>query len=377
MKVLMVTPFYYPVLGGSETQIESLSLKLKKAGTPTDIMTFNLNEKGKPLPFKKIEEINGLKVIKIPAYYSLPSKLHHNKTNFMVNFIPRNFNQILDEYDIIHFHNETDLSFPFFSYNVKKPKIFHLRCLNVTYSIFKRNFVCRYMLKKAADVYIAQSNYVSRLLIELGIPSGRIKVIPNGIDIFKFKPGNYEKVENMLLYVGRIEEYKGLHVLLKSLEYVHERVQLVIIGPFVGESSYHKEVISLITKINEKALHKITYLGPKKPHEVLDFYRSASIVVVPSLSESFGNVVLEALACGTPVIASNVGGIPEIIRNWENGILVSPGDYAKLAEAIQFLLDNRDVRKKIGDKGRRLAVEKFSFESTVRKLLKVYNSLLN
>ncbi|MEM5866904.1 MAG: glycosyltransferase family 4 protein [Candidatus Aenigmatarchaeota archaeon] len=375
MKVLMVTPFYYPVLGGSETQIENLTLKLNEVGILTDILTLNIDKNGKPKPFWKTEIINGLKVIRTPAFNPFPSKLHHNKFNFMVNFIPRKFAHILDEYDVIHFHNETDLSFPVFSYAVRKPKVFHLRCLNVTYSIFKRNFLCRRLLKNIADIYIAQSAYVSHLLLDLGMPKSRIRIIPNGIDTSKFKPGNNERSENTLLYVGRIEEYKGLHILLRALEHVSSPVKLLIIGPLVGEPSYHRKVFDLIDKITKKTSHEVSYLGPKKPHEILKYYQTASIVVVPSLSESFGNVVLEALACETPVIASNIGAIPEIINNYESGILVPSGDHTELAEAIQFLLNDEDVRRKMGREGRRQTIERFSFESVVKKILDVYNEL--
>jgi len=377
MKVLMVTPFYYPILGGSETQIENLSLKFNEIGLPTDIITFNFNEAEQLMSFEKIEKINGLKVIRVPAFNILPSKLHHNKINFMVNLIPRKFTQIFEEYDILHFHNETDLSFPVFSYSVKKPKVFHLRCLNVTYPIFKRNFICRRLLRNIADIYIAQSKYVSSLLMDLGIPSSKLKIIPNAINVSAFKPGKQGRISNMLLYVGRIEEYKGLHILLKSLEHICKPVQLSIIGPFVGEPSYHQKIVKLITKINEKTVHKVMYLGPKKPQEILGYYQTASIVVVPSLSESFGNVILESLACETPVIASNVGGIPEIITNYKNGILVPPGNDVKLGEAIRFLLSDEDTRRRFGKQGRKTVVEKFSFDATVKELLEVYNKLLN
>jgi len=375
MKILMITPFYYPIIGGSESQIENLSLKLNKMGLSTDIVTFNFNESIKPVPFSKVEKINGLKVIKISAFNFLPTLLHHNKINFMVNFVPKGLTKILKEYDILHFHNETDLSFPFFSYKIYKPKVFHFRCLNVTYPIFKRNFVCRRLLGKIANVYIAQSRYVSSLLLDLGIPEGKIEVIPNAIDVSIFKPEG-EKVDNRLLYVGRIEEYKGLHVLLKSLRLVRVPVQLLIIGPMVGEAYYHKKIMTLVAELNNKTSHKVVYLGPKKSRELLKYYQSASVVVMPSLSESFGNVILESLACETPVIASSVGGIPEIINSYENGILVPPNNEVKLAEAIQYLLNDEYIRRRLGRCGRKLVIEKFSLEVITQKLLSVYNRLL-
>lgn len=371
----MITPFYYPIIGGSESQIENLSLKLNEMGISTDIVTFNFNELIKPVPFSKVEKINGLKVIKISTFNFLPSPMHHNKINFMVNFVPKGLSKIFKEYDILHFHNETDLSFPFFSYKICKPKVFHLRCLNVTYPIFKRNFVCRRLLGKIANIYIAQSKYVSSLLLDIGIPGSKIEVIPNAIDVSIFKPGG-EKVDNRLLYVGRIEEYKGLHVLLKSLRLIHVPVELLIIGPMVGEPDYHKKIMMLIAKLNDETSHKVMYLGPKKSRELLHYYQSASIVIMPSLSESFGNVILESLACETPVIASSVGGIPEIINSYENGILVPPNNEVKLAEAIQSMLSDKDLRQKLGRHGRKLVIEKFSLEATAQKILSVYKRLL-
>jgi len=181
----------------------------------------------------------------------------------------------------------------------------------------------------------------------------------------------------MLLFVGRIEKYKGLHVLLKSLLYVKEPVQLSIIGPLVGEAKYHKRIFELIIKVNEKTAHRVNYLGPKRPTEIIKYYQMASILVVPSLSESFGNVILESLACETPVIASNVGGIPEIITNYKNGILIPPNDAKKLAKVIEFLLNREELIRKLGEQGRRLVVEKFSVEVVAKKLLEVYNRLIN
>jgi glycosyltransferase involved in cell wall biosynthesis len=371
----MITPFYYPIIGGAESQIENLSLKLNEIGISTDIVTFNFDRSMKPIPFPKVEKINGLKVTKVATLNCLPTILHHNKINFMINFIPRKLDYILNEYNVLHFHNEVDLTFPAFSYRIRRPKVFHLRCLNVTYPIFKRNFVCRHLLRKIPNIYIAQSKYVSSLLLDLGIPEGKIEVIPNAIDVSIFKPGG-EKVDNRLLYVGRIEEYKGLHVLLKSLRLVRVPVELLIIGPMVGDSHYHKKIMLLMSELNSKTSHKVVYLGPKKSRELLQYYQSASIVIVPSLSESFGNVILESLACETPVIASSVGGIPEIINSYENGILVPPNNEVKLAEAIQYMLSDKDLRQKLRRHGRKLVMEKFSLEATTQKILSVYKRLL-
>lgn len=380
MKILMVTPYYFPVIGGTESSIKNLSAKLNEIGVPTDVMTFNFTRvRAKALiPFwrEKTEEINGVKVIKIPAFNLLPWPMHSDKINFMINLIPGRFANHLKNYDIIHFHNDVDLSFPFFSYLVDKPKIFHCHLLSTTHNFYRRNFISRRIFRNVADIYIAVSKYVVKLFVDLGIPRTKVRLLPNGIDVNRFRPNRESKIENLLLFVGRLDPYKGLHFLLKSLGYLEKPVQLVIIGPLVRYRAYNKKILTLIREINEKTIHKVMYMGAQKPNKIIEWYQKASIFVLPSLSESFGIVNLEALSCKTPVIASNVGGIPEVVRDHKNGILVPPGNVAKLAQGIQYLLDNDEIRKKFGEEGRKLVVKDFSSEILMKRLLQIYKEMI-
>ena len=133
--------------------------------------------------------------------------------------------------------------------------------------------------------------------------------------------------------------------------------------------------MTLLRKIDEKTIHKIMYIGKQKLHEMLEWYQKASIFILPSLSEAFPITNLEALSCGTPVIASNVGGIPEAVQDRKNGILVPPSNVVKLAENIQYLLDNEDIRKKFGKEGRKWIVKNFSSEILMKALLQIYNEI--
>lgn len=110
----MITPFYYPVIGGTESQIQNLSIKLNELGVNTDILTFNINQSWKPWSIghirrRKTERIEGVNVIKIPGLTFLPTRLMAQ-----INFIPGKFLDKLSDYEILHFHNDIDLSFPFF-----------------------------------------------------------------------------------------------------------------------------------------------------------------------------------------------------------------------------------------------------------------------
>lgn len=371
----MVTPSYYPLVGGTESLIENVTLELNKMGISTDIMTFNINEKWNPWSItramrEKIEEINGVKVVKIPALTLLPTR-----PIFRINFIPGRFTHHLFNYDIIHFHNEIDLSFPTFALRVDKPKIFHCHLLSVSYNSFKSNSIQKYLLKKAADFYIVPSTYTLKLLIDLGISETKTIVIPNGIDIEKFHPSKELKEENLILFVGRVHPSKGLHVLLKALKYLHTCVKLIIIGRPSSRPYYFKKMLYLIKRENKRGMHKITYLGSLKPEKIVHWYQKAAIFVCPSLSESFGIANLEAMACATAVVSTHVGGIPEIVKNNENGILVQPNNSYELAEAMQYLLDNERVRINFGEAGRKRAIEFFSSNVIAKKICEIYKKL--
>jgi glycosyltransferase involved in cell wall biosynthesis len=368
----MVTPGFHPIKGGTETVVRNLSIELNRIGVHTDVMTFNMDRKYAPKWKGKIEKIDGVTVFKIPALNWLPIK-HSPRITLGVNLIPGRFTNLLREYDIIHFH-EVDFSFPLFSFFVKKPKIFHLHGINVDF--FKRYHLSRIIFKQVADYYITITRQMGRDLTELGITANRIIYLPNAINTRVFCPKK-EKEEKLILFVGRITHGKGIHVLLKSLRYLTDSIQLVVIGPSDWDTHYYKNILTMITKINNDGKHKIMYLGALDQTEIIDWYKKASILVSPSFSEGLPVVILEAMSCETPVIASPVGGIPEIVQNFKNGILVPSDNPLKLAEAIQYLVDNKDIRTKLGQEGRNMVVENFSLETIVKKLFIIYQKLIN
>lgn len=364
----MVTPCYYPVKGGTETIVRNLAITLNKNGVQTDVMTFNVDQNRKPKWQGKTEKIDGITVYRIPALRLIRSY----RVTAMVSFIPGQFTNIVSNYDIIHFH-EFELSFPFFSFFIKKPKILHLHGINTTF--LKRHPISRFLLKHLANIYISISKQMTKELVALGIPESKITYVPNSIDTNYFKPGNY-KEKNLLLYVGRISQFKGLHTLIKALEYLKESVHLVIIGPPAWNTNYYQNLLNLIEKENKKGTHEIKCLDAMEQNEIVEWYQKASILILPSFAEGFPVTILEALSCETPVIATPVGGVPEIIKNHETGMLFPPGDAIRLAEAIDYLLENEDVRLKMACEGRKLVKEQYSLENIRKKLCSIYKQLM-
>ena len=375
MKILMLTPSYDPIIGGTETVVKNIVINLNRIGVETHVLTFNMDKKWEPRWKWEIREENGFKVYRIPA--SNPFKRIPNPMCifFKMNVIPNpNFRKITKEYDILHFHDDVDLTFPIFSWFVKKPKVFHCHTIQDTFNSYEKNLFCRYMLRGAADKYISNSKSTRDFSCKLGIKKDKIEILPNGVDIDKFKPGEKTR-HNLLLFVGRFQKRKGIHILLNSLNFVDSPVSLVIIGPNSNDQ-YSREIITQMEKENKKGKHNITYLGSVNLDDLVKWYQKASIFVCPSTIEPFGIVNAEALSCETPVVASNVDGIPDIVEDHKNGILVPPNDPIKLAWAIQYLLENKDVRIKFGKEGRKKVEREFSWDVIARRLCGIYEEMI-
>jgi len=367
----MVTPGFYPITGGTETVVRNLSLKLNQTGIITDVMTFNMSAKWHPKWSGATSRIDQSIVYRIPGLNWQPIE-HSRRANFGVNLIPGRFTSFFKGYDLIHYH-EFDLSFPLFSYFVRKQKIFHLHGLDTNF--LRWNHLARTIFKNVATYFIATSKIIRSDLGELGIAENRVFYLPNGIDTDKFVPKTNEREENLLLFVGRVQRKKGIEVLLDALKYVNTPVRLVVAGPIL--KSYQFELVQRISKNSTLGRkHKIEFLGEINPETAIIWYQKASVFILPSFDEGLPMALLEALSCETPVIVTPVGGVPDVVVNSESGIFVPPRDSKKLAEKIQYLLDNEKVRVGLGKEGRMRVVRDFSLDASIKNLCTFYSKIL-
>jgi len=375
MKILMITPSYFPIVGGTERCVENLALKLNEIGVHADVMTFNMDEKYKPVWREEVEQ-NGFKLFRVSAFNPFP-KLKINPLAMMcgAHVIPRlSFVKRLLGYDLLHFHDEVDLSFPIFSWFVDRPKIFQCHTLAGTYPRYKRSYFQRAILNNVGTTYLCVSTAAKKLLSDLGVPESKIQILPNGVDLQRFKPEKAERIANLILFVGRIERAKGLHVLLDALNYLDIPVSLKIAGP-KQDCAYIEEILGASDK-QKRGIHEIELLGSLDQDNLVKWYRRASIFVNPALKEEFGIVNLEAASCQTPLISSGVGGMTDFVKQGVNGIIVPPNDPRKLANALKYLLENEDLREEYGKNARRIVEEHFSWESVARKAAKIYEQVI-
>ena len=189
-------------------------------------------------------------------------------------------------------------------------------------------------------------------------------VLPNFVDVSAFGEKKAINQKPIVLYLGSLTSYKGVFVLLDAVKGLHCRLL------FVGEGNAHAALFNNIRFTHTDA----QILSPVPYDAVPRLYARADIVVFPSLwPEPFGRIPLEAMAAGLPVIASNVGAIPENVVHEKTGILVPPGDSEALRDSIKKLLCDEHLRKKYGAAGRTMVEERYSERVIVERLLKGYN----
>lgn len=207
----------------------------------------------------------------------------------------------------------------------------------------------------------------------------KVKVIPGGVTIHsnekttslidrKYKLKN----KKVILFTGRLTKHKGVEYLLKAAKYIKDPQAEVFI---IGEGSEEEKLKKQAKELKLKNINFLPYMRGKKLKELRQFYKRADIFVAPSIwNEPFGLVILEAMAYGTPVIATKKGGITSIVKDGVNGLLVRARASRKLATAINTLLENDKLRKKLGQKAYQTIVDKFTWESATKRFLTQYRT---
>ena len=221
------------------------------------------------------------------------------------------------------------------------------------------------MYERGVDVFICPSAYMKRQLIAGGFPQHKICVNPYGIDCKLIKP-RYDH-DGYILFVGRLSEEKGIETIIRAAKLIPD-----IVFKIVGRGP-EMERLHLLAD----GLKNIEFVGFRMGEELAELYRGARAVVLTSrVQENFPLILLEAMALGKPVIASHVGGVPEIVEDRVNGLLVDPADLHGWVEAIMRLTYDEDFRLSLA-RAARLTVEyKFSLKEHYQRLMKVYEEVI-
>jgi len=259
---------------------------------------------------------------------------------------------------VSHFHHEDRIR----DYSEALYLPFSRRLWNLTY--------------RHSDSIIAVSNHSRCELLKRGHDPGKITVVPNGVDTSRFAPGRRSreleerfKGKRIVLYVGPMVERKGLRYLIEAMPNIlkkNEGVVLVLVG---GQESNQLRNLAQSLGISRNVMFE----GIVSEDLLPSYYNACDVFVLPSLQEGFGMVLIEAMACGKAVVASDTTAIPEVVG--DAGVLVRPRDSQELEVAISRLLEDDETRRNLESKGLRRARERFSWDKSINDLLGVYEGL--
>ena len=287
--------------------------------------------------------------------------------------------------------NHYDLSHSFFSvpcgfvslllkWEFKIPYIVSLRGSDVPGYSERFTFLYQFItpiIKKIwsqAHFVVANSQGLKELALKT-LPKKEIRVIFNGIDVREFFPDHSKLNPNQfhIVCVSRVTPRKGIRFLVqafKILEGRYEHVRMLI----VGDGNEKKSLEELVQALGLE--DKIVFLGGVAHERVVEYYQKANVFVLPSLNEGMSNTVLEALACGLPVVATDTGGTKELIKDGVNGLIVRMKDSNDLVEKIEKLVLNPELEKNMALESRKLA-EKISWDIIADEYYKLYRETSN
>lgn len=372
MKIVHTPVRFYPFTGGVENYVYYMSKELVNLGH--DVTVICANEP----PSKKEEVVDGIKI---------------KRLNFLAKVANTNITPGLpfalarEDYDIMHTHIPTPWSADWSLLDaVVKRKPLVVSYYNDITGEGAAGFIAKLynktalklLLKRADKIIIIQENYTSSSSI-LSRYKDKIVVVPCGADVDRFVPSTLPKDRNTIFFLSLLDEfhrYKGLEYLLKAIKIVKNQITDVklVVGGKGSLMGHFQQLTSSLGLTDNVEFH-----GFIPDNKITDYYCRANVFVLPSTSsiqEGFGIVALEALACKTPVITTEIVGVSADLKKENAGLIIPPRDPDALAAAIIKILGNKDMQREMGENGRKLVKANYTWKTIAEMTEKVYNELI-
>jgi len=371
IRVAMIIQAYLPLIGGAERQIASLSPLLRELNVELHVITRRY------AGLTAFETINGVPVHRIA--------IAGPKASAAIMFIINSLTKIRSiKPDLLHAHELLSPStiavlgkwwmrLPVVAKVLRGGQLGDLAKV-------KAGMVSKWRIKFLAqniDAFAVISREIDSELASVGVPEDRRVFLPNGVDTFRFRPALQEEkrlLRNKLnlpagklaVYSGRLQPEKRVEQIISIWDQIlgeEKEAGLVIVGTGPEESRLH-----------EMAGKGIRFIGAVE--DVSPYLKAADIYVLPSSTEGLSNSLLEAMACGLPVIATNVGGAPDLISQGVSGILIHPDAPDELFNALLHLLHNDNLRKQYGERARQIVVDRYDLPKMAERMRNLYDDLL-
>jgi len=370
MKIALVSPYDFSVPGGVVKHIYYLARHFREMGHDVKVIA-PCSREDSPLS-EYLVKVSSL-VVGIPSAGSVARVS-------VSPLVYRKAKKILEEenFDVVHIHEPLTPMLPV-------AVLRHSKTLNIgTFHAYRPDPhpVLEYsdvLLRRLANkldgriaVSMAAKDYISRYF------PGDYRIIPNGVDLDFFQ-SRAKPIERFcdgrpnVLFVGRLEKRKGFGFLLDAFKIVRAEVpqaRLLVVGAFDDDDKK-----PFVEYVRRNRIHGVRFIGRVPEEELPRYYHTCDVFCAPSLGyESFGMVLVEAMAAGKPVVASAIPGYTEVVKSGAEGLLVPPGDSQALARAIIHLLNNPQLREWMGEMGRRKAA-RYSWRQIASEVLEYYQEV--
>lgn len=373
-KLMVVTPYFYPYVGGMEKHIYTLVKGLKKRYRwKIVVVTSNHESTG----YKK-EIIEGIKVYRLPKQFKISNTPISFKWKKKIKeIIKKEKPDVINGRGPVPFISDVayslakSMNIPFILGwhfpSMKKGDIL----LDPIIFIYE-NLYLKKMLRGSQHV-ISSSDYIKDTLLKKY--SYKTSVINQGLDKSFFRPFKKIRVDkDSILFVGNFStKIKGLEDLFYAMRIIKKKYpqsRLNVVG--IGDLNYYHK---LLDKLNLG--ENIVFKGKLEGRKLVNEYQRNEIFILPSQIDNLPSVILEAIACKKPIIATKVGSIPYIIKNGKNGLLIPPKNSKALAEAIIKLLKNTKFAKKMGENGYKNIKKEFMWEKQIKKTKEIIELVIN
>jgi glycosyltransferase involved in cell wall biosynthesis len=397
-KICILTETYYPVIGGGETQARLLAEGLVSDGLPVQIVT-----RRSDADQKRYEEYGSIGVHRLAPvgsgqlkkwgllFSSLPAllKLRHQYdlvfvSGFRIVGVSAVIaSKLLGKRCILKADSQGEMSGDFFEAGLARIG------LRPSSRPFKAFLNLRNAVLKRADVFTAITSDIVAELDESGVDKDAVRMIPNSVDTSQFHGVNGQRKRELreklgipelntaVVYTGRLVSYKGLPLLLnvwKAIQDRHPNATLLLVG--TGGLDIHncEDELKAFTAVNDME-SSVRFTGSVR--NVPEYLQASDIFVFPTENDAFPSSLIEAMSCELPVIATPVGAIKNIVADGENGLMIQPGSYEQLFDALEKLITDKKLAERLGEAGWQTVQERYASTSVNKQYIELFRSVIN
>jgi glycosyltransferase involved in cell wall biosynthesis len=395
-KVCILTETFYPEIGGGETQARSLAEGLRQQGWQVLILTRRIDTR---LP--RHEVIGGVPVNRIGP----SGAAHWKKWGLLLSSGPALW-RLRRQYDLIlvsgfrvvgmsavmasrllrkpcllKADNNGEMSGTFFEAGMAKVG------LSSNSPLFRLFISIRNTILKKSTGFVAISTQILNELTSHGVAVPKIAFVPNSVDTSIFRPVTNQTKESLrteltlpledtiVIYTGRLVSYKGLPLLVRvwqCLRRKHRGIRLLLVGS--GSLDIHNFEEELHDFVTAHALQDaILFTGAVS--NVHQYLQASDIFVFPTEKEAFGISLIEAMACGLPVVSTPVGGVKDILEHQQNGLVVQPGDFQQLFEALDVLITDSSLSARLGQAAWQTVQDRYSAQTVIKEYVELFERI--